>query len=77
MGHDFGAERKKRGEIASQNKATDNSITRPHPERQEAERRGTAKQRLQTQNGLMSCPCAGPVLNKDISVTKAGRRLQP
>lgn len=76
MGHDFGAERKKE-EIASQNKATDNSITRPHPERQEAERRGTARQRLQTQSGLMSCPFTGPVLNKDISVTKAGRRLRP
>lgn len=38
MGHDFGAERGKKEErLPGQNKATYNSITRPHPERQAAE----------------------------------------
>lgn len=66
MGHDFRAKRGKKGEIDSQNKATDNSITRPHPERREPEQRGRARQKLQTQSGLMSFPCAEPIVNEDI-----------
>lgn len=32
---------------------------------------------MQTQSVLMSYPCTGPVVIKDISVTKIGRRLGP
>lgn len=76
MGHDFGAEREKRGAIASQNKATDDSITQEAPPR-EVRGRALRHSNAKARSRLMSCPRTGPVLSKDVSVTKAGRSLWP
>lgn len=86
MGHDFGTQRKtehtwkrEREEKKEKKRKTsrDSSIIKPRLEKQEAEQGSAVRQRLRTQSGLMFCPWTGTVLNKDVSVTKAGRKLWP